>query len=84
MQHGFIVWIFIGAIAGWVAGLVVKGSGFGILADILVGIVGAVIGGFLAHSLGIEVSGGLIGSFVVALVGACILVFAIRLIKRAV
>ena len=47
MEYGIIAWLVIGAIAGWLAGQVVKGGGFGLLVDIIVGIVGAVIGGFL-------------------------------------
>lgn len=48
MEHGFIMWIIIGAVAGWIAGLLVKGGGFGLIMDIVVGIVGAFIGGWLA------------------------------------
>jgi uncharacterized membrane protein YeaQ/YmgE (transglycosylase-associated protein family) len=60
--HGIIVWIIIGAVAGWLAGLLVKGSGFGLFADIAVGIVGAFVGGWLAGLLGIGTGAGLIGS----------------------
>ena len=62
MEYGIIAWLVIGAIAGWLAGQVVKGGGFGLLVDIIVGIVGAVIGGFLAGALGISTGGGIIGS----------------------
>ena len=51
MEHGLIAWLIIGAVAGWLAGVLVKGGGFGLLADILIGIVGAVIGGWLAGLL---------------------------------
>lgn len=82
MEHGLIAWLVIGAIAGWLAGVVVKGGGFGLVVDIIVGIVGAFIGGWLAGVLGISLGGGLIGSIVTALIGAVILLFIIRLIKR--
>ncbi len=62
MEYGIIAWLVIGAIAGWLAGQVVKGGGFGLIVDIIVGIVGAVIGGFLAGVLGISTGGGIIGS----------------------
>jgi uncharacterized membrane protein YeaQ/YmgE (transglycosylase-associated protein family) len=80
---GFIAWLIVGAIAGWLAGVLVKGGGFGVLVDIIVGIVGAFIGGWLASVLGIQVGGGWIASIVTATVGAVILLFILRLIKRA-
>jgi len=80
---GFIAWLIVGAIAGWLAGVLVKGGGFGVLVDIIVGIVGAFIGGWLAGLLGIQVGGGWIASIVTATVGAVILLFILRLIKRA-
>jgi uncharacterized membrane protein YeaQ/YmgE (transglycosylase-associated protein family) len=83
MTHGLIMWLIIGAIAGWLAGLLVKGGGFGLIVDIIVGIVGAVIGGWLAGILGISIGSGFIGSVIVAVVGAVILLFVIRLFKRA-
>ncbi|WP_213304613.1 GlsB/YeaQ/YmgE family stress response membrane protein [Paraburkholderia sacchari] len=83
MQHGIIAWIIIGAIAGWLAGLLVKGGGFGLIVDIIVGIVGAFIGGWLAGLLGIHIGGGMISSIITAIVGAVILLFIIRLFRRA-
>jgi uncharacterized membrane protein YeaQ/YmgE (transglycosylase-associated protein family) len=83
MEYGIIAWLVIGAIAGWLAGQVVKGGGFGLIVDIIVGIVGAVIGGFLAGALGISTGGGIIGSIIVAFIGAVILLVILRLIKRA-
>ncbi|MBJ9752336.1 GlsB/YeaQ/YmgE family stress response membrane protein [Burkholderia cepacia] len=81
--HGLIVWLIIGAVAGWLAGVLVKGGGFGLLIDIVVGIVGAVIGGWLAGLLGIGFSG-ILGSIVIAVIGAVILLSVIRLFNRAV
>jgi uncharacterized membrane protein YeaQ/YmgE (transglycosylase-associated protein family) len=80
---GIIASLIIGAIAGWLAGVLVKGGGFGILVDIIVGIVGAFIGGWLAGLFGIHVANGWIASIVTATVGAVILLFIVRLIKRA-
>ena len=82
MEHGIIAWLIIGAIAGWLAGVLVKGGGFGLIVDIIVGIVGAFIGGWLAGVLHISLGGGWIGSIFTAVIGAVILLFIIRLIKR--
>lgn len=79
---GFIAWIVVGAIAGWLAGVLVKGGGYGLIADIVLGIVGAFIGGWLFGALGIHL-GGLIGSIVTAVIGAVVLLFLVRLVKRA-
>jgi uncharacterized membrane protein YeaQ/YmgE (transglycosylase-associated protein family) len=83
MQHGIIAWLIIGAIAGWLAGVLVKGGGFGLIVDIIVGIVGAFIGGWLAGLLGIHIGAGMISSIITAIVGAVILLFIIRLFRRA-
>jgi len=83
MSHGIIAWLVIGAVAGWLAGVLVKGGGFGLLVDILVGIVGAFIGGWLAGLLGIGVGGGIAASVVTATIGAVVLLLLLRLIRRA-
>src|SRR5947209_3447383 len=82
-MNSLIWFLIIGAIAGWLAGLLMKGRGFGILGDIVVGIVGAVLGGWLFGVLGISAGGGLAGSLIVAFIGAVILLFLVRLIKRS-
>jgi len=82
MEHGLIAWLVIGAVAGWLAGLLVKGGGFGLIVDIIVGIVGAFIGGWPSGMLGLSLGGGLIGSVIAAPIGAVILLLAIRIIKR--
>lgn len=82
MEHGIIAWLIIGAIAGWLAGVLVKGGGFGLIVDIIVGIVGAFIGGWLAGVLHISLGGGWIGSIITAVIGAVILLFIVRLIRR--
>ena len=79
-----LLWfVLIGAIAGWLAGLLVKGGGFGLIVDIIVGIVGAIIGGWLAGVLGITIGSGFFASIIVAVIGAVILLFIIRLFRRA-
>ncbi|MGI4829317.1 MAG: GlsB/YeaQ/YmgE family stress response membrane protein [Janthinobacterium lividum] len=81
MAHGFIAWIIIGLIAGFLTGKIMKGSGFGALMDIIVGIIGAVIGGFImTHIFGAAASGGFIYSIIVAVIGAVLLTFLIRLV----
>jgi len=79
---GWLWWIIIGAVAGWLAGILMKGHGFGLLVNLLVGIVGGVIGGWVFGLLGIT-SGGIIGSLVTALVGAVLLLWIISLFKRS-
>ena len=77
-----IIFLAIGALAGWLAGNIMKGRGFGVLGNIVVGIVGAVFGGFLFGLVGIT-AGGLLGSIVTATVGAIALLFLIGIIKKA-
>ncbi|MBF0523187.1 MAG: GlsB/YeaQ/YmgE family stress response membrane protein [Candidatus Omnitrophica bacterium] len=85
MEHntlGYWIWfLFIGGVIGWLAGLIVKGRGFGILGDIIVGIVGAMLGGWIAEALGLYTSSSG-GAFLVALAGAVILVGLTRFIVR--
>ena len=69
-------------VAGWLAGLIVKGYGFGLLGNIVVGIVGALIAGFLFPRLGFGLGEGIVGSIIAATLGAVILLFLIRLVKR--
>jgi uncharacterized membrane protein YeaQ/YmgE (transglycosylase-associated protein family) len=78
-----IIWLVIGAIAGWAAGQVVKGGGFGLIGDIIVGIVGAFIAGFLLPRLGVVIGSGIIAAIIDAFIGAVILLLIVRLIKRA-
>jgi uncharacterized membrane protein YeaQ/YmgE (transglycosylase-associated protein family) len=80
--QGVIVWLIVGAIAGWLAGMVIKGGGFGLIGDIIVGIIGAVIAGWLLPQIGIIIGGGIIGAIINAFIGAVILLIILRLIKR--
>ena len=77
-----IYWLVVGLIAGWLAGVVMKGGGYGIIVDILLGIVGGFLGGWLFGRLGIWPAGGMLVSIIVAFVGAVILVGITRLLKR--
>ncbi|WP_460225281.1 GlsB/YeaQ/YmgE family stress response membrane protein [Aurantivibrio infirmus] len=78
---GLIIYLAIGAVAGWLAGKIIKSGGFGLIGNIVVGIIGAVFGGFVFGLLGIH-AGGLIGSIVTATAGAVILLSIVRIIKK--
>lgn len=75
-------WLIVGLIAGFLASLVMRGGGYGIVGDIIVGLVGAFIGGFLASLVGLG-SSGLIGTIIIAFIGACILIAILRLVSRS-
>ena len=78
---GLIMFLVIGAVAGWLAGKLMKGGGFGLVVNIVVGVIGAFIGGSLFSALGIS-AGGFIGSLVTATVGALVLLWVVGLIKK--
>lgn len=81
---GLLSWIVVGAIAGWLAGQLVKGTGFGCLGDIVVGVVGGLVGGFLAAQLfnmPDAVNGFNLGSIVVAFLGAVVVIVIVRLLR---
>jgi uncharacterized membrane protein YeaQ/YmgE (transglycosylase-associated protein family) len=77
-----IIWLIIGAVAGWLAGQLMKGGGFGLIGDIVVGIIGSVIAGWLLPRVGIYIGGGFIAEVINALIGAVVLLFIVRLVKR--
>ena len=77
-----IIWLIVGAVAGWLAGQVVTGGGFGLVGDIVVGIIGAVVGGWLLPRLGIYIGGGIIAAIINAAIGAIIVLLVVRLVKR--
>ncbi len=79
---GLLWFILIGLAAGWLAGRLMRGSSFGAVGDIAVGVVGALIGGFLFRTLGVSIGGGLLGSLIVATIGAVVLLYLLRLIDR--
>jgi len=77
-----LIFLAIGAVAGWLAGVILKGGGFGLLVNIVVGILGAIVGGFAFGLLGIS-AGGILGQIITATVGAVLLLFIVGLIKKA-
>ena len=79
----FIWFLFVGLVAGWLAGHLMKGGGYGVIGDIVVGVLGALLGGFLFRSFGVSLGGGLLGAILVATLGAVVLIFFLRLLKRA-
>ena len=81
--ESLIIVLLIGAIAGWLAGVLVKGYGFGLLGNIVVGIVGAFIAGLIFPAVGLSFGGGILGSILFATVGAVILLVCLRLVKSA-
>jgi len=81
MGVGIIGWIVVGAIAGWIAEKVTS-SDHGLLTNIIVGIVGGVIGGFLANALNLQIAGGFVSALIVATIGAVVLLFVLRAIRR--
>lgn len=78
-----IVWLIVGAIAGWLAGLVVKGAGFGLLGNIVIGIIGAVVAGWLLPQLGIRLGTGIVAAIINSAIGGIIVLVILALIRRA-
>jgi uncharacterized membrane protein YeaQ/YmgE (transglycosylase-associated protein family) len=81
--ESLLVFLIIGAIAGWLAGIIVKGFGLGLLGNIVVGIVGALIAGWLFPRVGLAMGGGMLAAIIHATIGAVILLVIIKLVKRA-
>ena len=81
--ESIIVWLIVGAIAGWLAGLIVKGGGFGLLGNIVIGIIGVVVAGWLLPTLGVHLGSGIIGAIIDSVIGAVVVLVIISLIKRA-
>ena len=79
----WVIFLLVGAVAGWLAGLIMQGGGFGLIGDIVVGVVGALVAGLLFPRLGISLGGGLVGVIIAAALGACVLLFVLRLLRRA-
>jgi uncharacterized membrane protein YeaQ/YmgE (transglycosylase-associated protein family) len=80
--EALIIWLVIGAVAGWLAGLIVKGYGFGLIGNIVVGIIGAVLAGWLLPLAGFVLVGGVIAAIINAVIGAVILLVVIGLFKK--
>jgi uncharacterized membrane protein YeaQ/YmgE (transglycosylase-associated protein family) len=83
MVESVIAWLIVGAIAGWLAGLIVKGGGFGLLGNIVIGIIGAVVAGWLLPQLGFNLGTGIVRAIINAVIGGVIVLVIIALIRRA-
>jgi len=79
---GIIAWLVIGLLAGWLAGVIMPGKGFGLIGDLVIGLVGAFLGGLIMNVLGPDQNFGFWCSFLVALLGACILVGIVHAVTR--
>ena len=80
-NEGILVILFVGLIAGWLAGLIVRGTGFGIIGDILVGIAGALVASYLFPKLGIHIGSGLVSEIIYSAIGAILLLLIVRLVR---
>ena len=80
---GIILWLLCGLIAGYLTGRMMKGSGYGFFVDIILGLAGAMVGGFVASKFGLDANGSFLYSTLIAIGGAVLLVVVIRLLKRA-
>ena len=81
--ESILVFLIVGAVAGWLAGLIVSGFGFGLVGNIVVGIVGAFIAGYLFPAIGVRLGSGIIAAILHSTIGAVILLVLIKVIKRA-
>jgi uncharacterized membrane protein YeaQ/YmgE (transglycosylase-associated protein family) len=80
-NEGILVILFVGLVAGWLAGKIVRGTGFGIIGDIVVGIAGALIASFLFPKLGIHLGSGLVSEIIYSAIGAVLLLLVVRLFR---
>jgi uncharacterized membrane protein YeaQ/YmgE (transglycosylase-associated protein family) len=78
-----IIWLIIGGLAGWAAGKIMQGTGFGLIGNVVIGICGAVLAGWILPQLGIRIGGGLVREFIDALIGAIVILFVLIGIRRA-
>ncbi len=81
--EGILIFLLVGGVAGWLAGLIVRGGGFGIVGNIAVGIIGAFVAGFLFPVFSISLGAGIVGSIIHATIGAVLLLLIVRVLKRA-
>ena len=78
-----IVLLLVGLVAGWLAGKIVQGTGFGVIGDMVIGVIGAFFGTWLLGMLGIFIGGGVIAAIINATIGAIVLLLIVRLVRRA-
>jgi uncharacterized membrane protein YeaQ/YmgE (transglycosylase-associated protein family) len=81
--ESLLVFLLVGLVAGWLASQLVRGGGFGLVGDLIVGVIGAFIAGYLFPRLGISPGSGILGAIIAATIGAVILLFILRAVKRA-
>ena len=81
-SESILIWLVVGALAGWLAGQFIKGGSFGLIGNIVVGIIGSVIAGYLLPLMGVQLGAGFIRSVINAFIGACLLLTIVRLVKR--
>ena len=81
-SESIFFWLVVGAVAGWLAGQFIKGGGFGLIGNIVVGIIGSVITGYLLPLIGVQLGTGFVRSVVNAFIGACLLLTIVRLVKH--
>lgn len=80
-MDNMIYFLLIGLVAGWLAGLIMKGRGYGLLGNLVIGVIGAFIGGYIFEFIGLSASG-VLGSLVMSFVGAVVLLYLVQLVKR--
>jgi uncharacterized membrane protein YeaQ/YmgE (transglycosylase-associated protein family) len=80
-NEGILVILFVGLIAGWLAGKIVRGTGFGIIGDILVGIAGALVASLIFPKLGIHIGTGIVSEIIYSAIGAIVLLLIVRLVR---
>ncbi|MFO1111885.1 MAG: GlsB/YeaQ/YmgE family stress response membrane protein [Bradyrhizobium sp.] len=80
-NEGILVILFVGLVAGWLAGKIVRGAGFGLIGDILIGIAGALIANYLFPKLGVRLGIGLVAEIIQSAIGAVILLLIVRLVR---
>lgn len=80
--QSLIVIILVGLVAGWLAGQIMRGYGFGLVGDIIIGIIGAFVGNWLLGQLHVTIAAGIIGLIINATIGAVVVLFVLRLIRR--
>ena len=80
-NEGILVILFVGLIAGWLAGKIVRGTGFGLIGDIVIGIAGALVASFLFPRLGIHLGSGLVSEIIYSAIGAVVLLLIVRLVR---
>jgi len=81
--ESLIIFVIVGVVAGWLAGQVMRGGGFGLFGDLIVGVVGAVIAGLLFPMLGVSLGSGIVAAIISSAIGAIILLAVVRLVRRA-